>query len=361
VLTLTNQDNAVGDFMTNPASALQPGDSTSFVFVQTPNQNDKSTSIQGSVTWDVGSPAVATWRCEWTNPAGQKNTAHGTVDPGSAGFKSLDQVDQGDENVPVAFTLLGGSQGPPVAPPVNPPNGPPVNPPDVPPQPPDGPEPEYKPPTEEKQPTLRQGDKSKDGWVEYLQQRLNRWVQPSPNLKEDGDFGPVTHKAVLAFQQQFGIQVDGVVGNQTWAALRRAPSEKPGTDGRQPHTFVDKGVKARWITEGRNAIYNTGSDTMTLKAVSVGTDTKLEGQKVNVFVTAPGGKRKGITPKLGPPTHKTDTGEGDEHEVVIPNFTKTFPSTPPGAAVTSYVVEAYFDGPLGGDYWTSATTQILVQ
>jgi hypothetical protein len=222
------------------------------------------------------------------------------------------------------------------------------------------PEPEYNPPKEEKQPTLRLGDKSKDGWVEYLQQRLNLFVEPSPNLKEDGDFGQSTLQAVLKFQKQWGIQQDGVVGNQTWAVLRKAPPEKPSTDGRKPHTFVEKGMKARWRTEGRHGTYHKGSDTFTLLAVAVGTDTKLEGQKVNVFVTAPGSKRKGVTPKVGAPTHTTQTGEGNEHVITLEKFSTTFPSTPPGAPFENYVVEAYFDAALGGDFWSSSVRGIIV-
>ncbi|MEV0640396.1 peptidoglycan-binding protein [Streptomyces sp. NPDC050619] len=36
----------------------------------------------------------------------------------------------------------------------------------------------------------------------------------------DGDFGPMTHGAVVAFQKQAGLDADGLVGPQTWRALR---------------------------------------------------------------------------------------------------------------------------------------------
>jgi hypothetical protein len=74
-------------------------------------------------------------------------------------------------------------------------------------------------------PTLRIGAKGLA--VADLQARLNAWLGANPGiglplLKVDGDFGPKTRKAVLAFQSAMGIQVDGVVGPQTWSALDRA-------------------------------------------------------------------------------------------------------------------------------------------
>jgi hypothetical protein len=196
--------------------------------------------------------------------------------------------------------------------------------------------------------------------VEYLQQQLNQHLDPKPNLKVDGDFGAATYKALRAYQTQAGIQVDGVAGNQTWASLRHGPAEKPSTDGR-PRGFQDVGVKARWFTEDDVIVYAAKSDTLSLFPVSVGTEAKLEGATVNVFVTPPGGKRKGLAAKVGPAVsaRKTKTGEGQVHEIKIPNFMKTFPATPP-ATIDKYVVEAYFDSALGGDFWSTTKGAIAV-
>ncbi|MGP2436106.1 protein kinase domain-containing protein [Streptomyces sp. JW3] len=38
----------------------------------------------------------------------------------------------------------------------------------------------------------------------------------------DGDFGPLTHGAVVAFQKGAGLAADGVVGPRTWQALRKS-------------------------------------------------------------------------------------------------------------------------------------------
>lgn len=66
-------------------------------------------------------------------------------------------------------------------------------------------------------PVLRQG--AKGAAVVELQSLLNR-AGASPALVVDGDFGARTSGAVLAFQRGRGLTADGIVGPQTWAALR---------------------------------------------------------------------------------------------------------------------------------------------
>jgi serine/threonine protein kinase len=45
----------------------------------------------------------------------------------------------------------------------------------------------------------------------------------------DGDFGPLTHGAVVTFQKRAGLDADGVVGATTWSALRKAPTNPRGS------------------------------------------------------------------------------------------------------------------------------------
>lgn len=59
-------------------------------------------------------------------------------------------------------------------------------------------------------PTLKVGSKGAD--VKTLQKKLGITV--------DGDFGPKTKAAVVAFQKKHSLIADGVVGSQTWAALK---------------------------------------------------------------------------------------------------------------------------------------------
>lgn len=56
----------------------------------------------------------------------------------------------------------------------------------------------------------------KGGAVKRLQEWLN---ELGYGLKVDHDFGDKTEKAVLAFQEENGLDMDGVVGQQTWRAL----------------------------------------------------------------------------------------------------------------------------------------------
>jgi predicted chitinase len=63
---------------------------------------------------------------------------------------------------------------------------------------------------------LRRG--SKGATVRSLQQRLS---DLGYTLGVDGNFGPGTAKAVVAFQQKNNLAQDGVVGPNTWAALWR--------------------------------------------------------------------------------------------------------------------------------------------
>ncbi|HET9398442.1 MAG TPA: N-acetylmuramidase domain-containing protein [Sphingomicrobium sp.] len=58
-------------------------------------------------------------------------------------------------------------------------------------------------------PVLKMGDTGED--VKTLQARLK--------ITADGDFGPATKAAVVAFQRKHGLYPDGVVGKNTWLKL----------------------------------------------------------------------------------------------------------------------------------------------
>ena len=60
---------------------------------------------------------------------------------------------------------------------------------------------------------LKQGSKGPE--VVKLQKLLK--------ITHDGDFGPMTHKAVIRFQMHNELHPDGIVGNTTWSMLLHAP------------------------------------------------------------------------------------------------------------------------------------------
>jgi peptidoglycan hydrolase-like protein with peptidoglycan-binding domain len=328
-LLLDDQGNETGDFMTNPASSLAPGASCQFAYVGTPGA--KTPGCKGHVTYRVGDPAQGTWKMEWNNPVGEKNTATSNAD---SQFHTLEQIGQGEENVPVTFTLSGGTPG----------GGGQV----VPPVPPGPEDPPFEPPAgDAKEPTLRKGDKSPDGWVEYLQECL---LVHGQNVTVDGNFGAATHKAVLAFQTQNKLQVDGTVGNQTWAALRKGAPQPPSTDGRAPHSYKEDGVEARFFTE-RDVFYNPSSDSVLFTIVSVGDPAGITGKMMTARITPPGGKPRVVQAPLTDPIPMTNTDQGSLYTATLAGFTKAAPSNPPGAPATAYVIEAYLDRELGGDSW----------
>jgi len=75
-------------------------------------------------------------------------------------------------------------------------------------------------------PVLKQGSSGPD--VTNLQQKLKA-LGFDPN-GVDGNFGPGTRKAVIAFQQSKGLQADGIAGPATLAALDGASASDGGTD-----------------------------------------------------------------------------------------------------------------------------------
>ena len=207
------------------------------------------------------------------------------------------------------------------------------------------------PPKKTSQPTLRQGDKSPDGWVEYLQELLN--LKASAGLEIDGDFGGQTYAAVVAYQKDLkkkaaDVEVDGVVGDQTWSYLRDGAPAKPATDRRKPHSYVEKGVEARWSAESGALVYLTDSDQATLLAMSVGDADQLAGRSARFRITGPTGSQKVVDGLIGKGAKTSKTDQGFEHLVTIDAFLQLFGGAK-AAAKGTYAVEAYFPADLGGD------------
>ena len=64
-------------------------------------------------------------------------------------------------------------------------------------------------------PLLQHG--SQGVYVKILQVLLNYYNDA--NLDTDGEFGPLTKKAVIEYQKKYKLEVDGIVGKETWTQL----------------------------------------------------------------------------------------------------------------------------------------------
>ena len=76
-------------------------------------------------------------------------------------------------------------------------------------------------------PTLSLGSTGED--VKDLQKVLNGTVA---DLAVDGVFGKQTQEAVMAFQKQYGLTIDGIVGPKTWAIVDTIETDENDTNVR---------------------------------------------------------------------------------------------------------------------------------
>lgn len=136
------------------------------------------------------------------------------------------------------------------------------------------------------EPTLRHRDQEADGWVKYLQQLL---VLTDPALEESGTFDDDTFLAVKKFQRDHGLLDDGVVGDQTWAALRFEAAHAPGTDGLAPGTHAETGPRAEWYSNYGEGTYDADTDSAGAFLVNVGAVPLPAGGTAAATITAADG------------------------------------------------------------------------
>jgi peptidoglycan hydrolase-like protein with peptidoglycan-binding domain len=319
-LSFLDKGSFTGEFVTEPPAEIPAGESAGFSCAE--SADEEQTGCQGFVRYHAGDPGACLWTMLWGNPEQGENTASSSLDGAESDQFSADaQIAPEKETAVAVFTLTGGQIRS---------------------------EPEFAPPVERDEPTLRLGDQSVDGWVEYLQQLLN--AEGLGPLPEDGNFDNAVRAAVIRFQterrDQAGgrLMVDGVVGHQTWAALREEAPRPPSTDGRKPHSYVEQGAEARFITEDSAVQYNPDVDELVLVAVSTGDQV--------------------IQPNQFDATARITFPDGQSHTFLVPVSNSGQPAGPGDVCLLegtiaaalgrpldpgSYQFEAYLPDELGGD------------
>jgi hypothetical protein len=145
------------------------------------------------------------------------------------------------------------------------------------------------------EPTLYHGNESVDGWVEYLQNLLMlQQTDLGNNHFTNGLFDDFTLAAVVEFQRRKKLKDDGIVGDQTWAALRGEPVPRaPHDDGRAPGTYVEQGIELRFTNEIQ---YLEDDDYVRFWAASVGTVHPATGTiQAFAHLRTPDGSERDVT------------------------------------------------------------------
>ena len=126
---------------------------------------------------------------------------------------------------------------------------------------------------------LQFGDSGTDvSTLQYYLDFLGFFYDTLPDITVDGIFGEETRNAVLAFQQQFGLPQDGIVGRQTWyrlqdeydAVLRALPSEYSSYSSLlYPGYFITTGASGKVVEQLQTFINTIARNNSSVPAVTV--------------------------------------------------------------------------------------------
>lgn len=114
--------------------------------------------------------------------------------------------------------------------------------------------------------TIKKGSTNEEG-VKWVQWYLNDYDYDLGSYGIDGDFGSKTFAAVKEFQNDRGLDVDGIVDSETRAALKISPADATSTTNpySEPTTLIKQGSSndeaVKWIQwELHRLNYDLGDD-----------------------------------------------------------------------------------------------------
>ena len=150
--------------------------------------------------------------------------------------------------------------------------------------------------------TVREG--ARGASVLRLQQALIKHGYRT--LRVDGWFGPVTDRAVRAFQGAHGLAVDGVVGPKTWGKLLATPG--PSSSASQPSSgqssFLPSSAPAASTKPATGSPAKTTSSSPTLRQGAQGADVR----KLQSLLLEHGFDPHGVDGSFGPKTRAAVVG-----------------------------------------------------
>lgn len=126
---------------------------------------------------------------------------------------------------------------------------------------------------------LQLGDSGTDvATLQYYLDFLGFFYDTLPDITIDGVFGDETRNAVLAFQRQFGLPQDGIVGRQTWyrlqdeydAVLRSLPSEYTSYSSLlYPGYYITTGATGKVVEQLQTFINTIAQNNSSIPSVTV--------------------------------------------------------------------------------------------
>ncbi len=141
---------------------------------------------------------------------------------------------------------------------------------------------------------LRRGNRGVEvRTLQYYLAILGYFNSDLPVIAVDGIFGQETYDAVLTFQKQYGLPIDGIVGRSTWNALQNAydgvlatlpPKFKNYEKLIYPGYFITTGASGNVVRQLQNFLRVIGQNNSSVPVITVdgqyGNSTKAAVQAV---------------------------------------------------------------------------------